>query len=73
VTSTGSGCGILGTPRILSSASGEVEAELVQEAAAALLIAGGRLVDGLHVALAIAAGLSLAVAAVAARTPARQT
>ena len=37
------------------------------------LIAGGRLVDGLHVALAIAAGLSLAVAAVAARTPARQT
>ena len=37
------------------------------------LVAGGRLVDGLHVALAIAAALSLAVAAVAARTPARQT
>jgi DHA2 family methylenomycin A resistance protein-like MFS transporter len=36
------------------------------------LIAGGRLVGGLHIALVIAAGLSLAVAALAARAPTRQ-
>ncbi len=37
------------------------------------LIAGDRLVDGLHVALVIAAGLSLVVSMLATRTPARQT
>jgi DHA2 family methylenomycin A resistance protein-like MFS transporter len=36
-------------------------------------IAQGNVVGGLHVAVAIAAGLSLAVAALATRTPARQT
>jgi MFS transporter, DHA2 family, methylenomycin A resistance protein len=37
------------------------------------LIAGGRLVGGLHLALAIAVGLSLVVAVLGARTPSPQT
>jgi MFS transporter, DHA2 family, methylenomycin A resistance protein len=37
------------------------------------LIAGGRLVGGLHIALVIAAGLSLIVAVLGARTPAPKT
>jgi hypothetical protein len=37
------------------------------------LIAGGRLVDGLHVALGIAAALSLGVAVLGARTRSPET
>ena len=37
------------------------------------LIAGGRLVGGLHIALVIAAGLGLIVAVLGARTPAPKT